>query len=130
MQAVKGKILSIYKGGNFYRDYIHVEDVVSALRFLEQRVQNDIYLVGYGKPMLFKNIINHILALTGEQSETCVVEPPPFHAVVGIRNFVADTSKINALGWRASISPQEGIRRDVERYLLPKQSSIKQDGLL
>ncbi|PIT89042.1 MAG: hypothetical protein COU27_02430, partial [Candidatus Levybacteria bacterium CG10_big_fil_rev_8_21_14_0_10_36_7] len=34
MQAVLGKELSIYRGGNFFRDYLHVDDLVDALLFL------------------------------------------------------------------------------------------------
>src|SRR3989344_3729320 len=59
MQAVKGETLSVYKGGNFYRDYVHVDDIVSALLFLEDKnVKNDTFLVGFGEPVLFKDLVN------------------------------------------------------------------------
>jgi len=117
MQAVKGETLSVYKGGNFYRDYIHVEDVVSALNFLENKnMKNDTFLVGFGKPVLFKDMINYLREITEKKSKIIEVEPPEFHKTVGITNFVADTSKINNLGWQAKIAYKEGIRRIVETY--------------
>lgn len=117
MQAVKGETLSVYKGGNFCRDYIHVDDVVSALNFLENKnIKNDTFLVGFGEPVLFKDMINYSLEITEKKSKVVEIEPPEFHKVVGIANFVADTSKINSLGWKAKIDYREGIRRIVNRY--------------
>lgn len=115
MQAVRGETLSVYEGGNFVRDYIYVDDVVSAIKFLEEKnVVNDTYLVGFGKPVLFKDMIDYIHKLTGKKSEIVEMEPPEFHKVVGITDFVADTSKINKLGWKAKIDYKEGIKRIVK----------------
>lgn len=117
MNAVKGETLSIYKGGNFYRDYIHVDDIVSALNFLEnKKINNDIFLIGYGEPVLFRDIINSIHELTAKKSRIQEVKPPFFHNVVGINNFVTDTSKIKKLGWKPKISYKTGIKRVVDRY--------------
>ncbi len=117
MQAVKGKTLSVYGGGNFYRDYIHVDDVVSALNFLENKnIKNDTFLIGFGKPILFKDMINYFLKITEKKSKVVEIEPPEFHKAVGITNFVADTSKIKNLGWKAKINYREGIKRIVKRY--------------
>lgn len=117
MQAVKGKTLSVYKGGNFYRDYIHVDDIVSALSFLEnKKIKNDTFLVGFGKPVLFKDMIDYLREITEKKSEVTEIDPPEFHKAVGIANFVADTSKINSLGWKAKIDYKTGIKRTVEMY--------------
>lgn len=117
MQAVKGKTLSVYKGGDFYRDYIHVDDVVSALTFLEDKnIKNDTFLVGFGKPVLFKNLVSYIHESTSNKSDIVEVEPPFFHTVVGINSFAADISKIKKLGWKPKIDYKEGLRRVVEKY--------------
>lgn len=114
MKAVKGENINLYNGGNFYRDYIHVDDVVSALRFLERKTSNDLFLIGYGKPVKFKDMLDYILEQTGKRSRIIDIEPPPFHKAVGITNFVADTSKINSLGWRAAIDYRIGLQRVIE----------------
>ena len=117
MLAVKGEPLSIYKGGNFYRDYVYLDDVIDAVQFLEsKKISNDTYLIGRGKPVLFRDMIGYLHELTGEKSEIIEIEPPEFHRVVGIKNFVADTSKINKLGWKSKIDYKEGIRRIVRAY--------------
>src|SRR3989344_6004184 len=100
MQAIKGETLSVYHGGNFFRDYIYVDDVVSALLFLESKnVRHDTYLIGYGKEVYFKDLIDYIMKKTKSASKINEIEPPQFHNIVGITNFKADTSKITRLGW-------------------------------
>lgn len=116
MNALKGKELRIYNGGNFYRDYIFIDDVTDALRFLEEKTTNETFLIGYGKPILFKTLIEYIHKLTSRKSKIIKVKPPPFHNVVGITNFVADTSKINKLGWSPKIDFQIGICQVIEEY--------------
>ncbi len=117
MQAIKGETLSVYKGGNFYRDYIHVDDVISVLLFLENKnINNDTFLIGFGKPVLFKDLVSYIHELTGKKSAMQEVEPPFFHRVVGINNFVADISKIKKLGWEPKINYKKGVGRVIEKY--------------
>lgn len=117
MLAVKGQPLSVYKGGNFYRDYIYLDDVISAVKFLEEKsVYNETYIIGYGKPVLFKDLIDYIYQLTDKKSEINHIEPPEFHKAVGITNFIADTSKINNLGWRAQIDYKNGLSKIVDAY--------------
>jgi len=115
MQALMGKPLSIYKGGNFYRDYIYVDDVVRALQFLEDK-DNDTYLIGYGESVLFKDIIDYLHKASGGLSEIKELDPPAFHKAVGITNFVADIGKIKKFGWKAEIDYKEGITRVINRY--------------
>ncbi len=116
MQAVNNEPFNVYKGGNFHRDYIHVDDVVSALTFLETHATNDTFLVGFGTPVLFKDLIDIIMNVAKSTSKITEIDPPPFHAVVGIRSFVADTTKIQSLGWKARISPADGLTRVVHHY--------------
>lgn len=116
MQAIRGKNLHVYRGGNFRRDYIYVDDVVSALTILEEKAENDIFLVGNGTAVLFKDIINYICIITNTTSKIIEIDPPRFHEIVGIRNFVADTSKISKLGFKSAIDYKEGIQRVVQRY--------------
>jgi nucleoside-diphosphate-sugar epimerase len=116
MQAVLGKPLYVYKGGNFVRDYIHVDDVVSALLFLEKSQKKDTFLIGYGTPVPFQTIITYVHNLTGNKSKIISIEPPEFHNVVGIHNFIANTSKINNLGWNAKIDYKTALSRIVDHY--------------
>ena len=117
MLAVKGEPLFVYKGGNFQRDYIHLDDVIAAIKFLVmKKVKNDTFLIGFGKPVFFKDMIGYVHHLTGKKSTINEKEPPVFHKAVGIGDFVADTSKIRNLGWHAKIGYKEGIKKIVKKY--------------
>lgn len=116
MSAINGAQINLYQGGNFYRDYIHVDDVVSALMTVEPKINNDLFLVGWGKPVLFKDIINHILSRTSYLSKVVEVQPPAFHKIVGITNFVANTEKILSHGWKPKIDYQKGLDRIIAYY--------------
>ncbi len=118
MSAIKGDAANIYNGGNFWRDYIYVDDVVSALLFVEGLDRNDTFLIGHGQPVKFKDLIDYILEHTGNKIKVGVIDPPPFHQAVGIKNFVANTTKINTLGWKAKIDYQEGLQRIIDAYLV------------
>lgn len=122
MEALKGNTLRLYYDGNFYRDYIYIDDVITALMMVEKRNSNDLFLVGYGKSFLFKTLIDYVLEIAGSQSKTVAVDPSPFHQAVGIKNFFADISKIKSLGWRPKIAPKEGIRKIVKHYKLILES--------
>lgn len=123
MQAVRGEPLFVYKGGNFYRDYIYLDDVVSSVKFLvNKKIKNETFLIGFGKPVLFKDMISYVHKLTGKKSSITEIDPPEFHKVVGITDFVADTMKLNKLGWRAKINYKAGIKRIVDTYLTKKSA--------
>lgn len=117
MKIIKNEPIDLYNSGKFLRDYIYVDDVVAALLFLEKRVKNDLFLVGYGKSELFSDIVNYTVSITKSKSKVRNIEPPEFHKVVGITNFVADTSKINELGWNPKIDFREGVRRIVVKNM-------------
>lgn len=116
MRAVLGEDIPVYQGGGFYRDYIYVDDVVSAFLHLEQKVKNDLFLLGYGRSVLFKDIIDAIVVTAKSKSKIKKVEPTDFHKVVGINNFVADTSKIVSHGWKAKVDYRQGVKLIVDRY--------------
>ncbi len=124
MSAIKGETLPIYKGGDFVRDYIYLEDIIDAIKLiLDKNISNDTFLIGTGKSILFRDMIDFILAQTGNKSKVDEIEPPEFHKVVGMTNFVADTSKIKSLGWEAKIDYKEGLQRIIDRYKKIAESS-------
>jgi len=124
MRAVKHEDIQLYKGGDFFRDYILVEDVVSALMFLEKNAANDLFLIGNGTPVKFKDMIDAILSEANSKSKIIEVNPPEFHKIVGITDFIADTSKINSLGWNATIDFREGVKRIIKKYKTVEKSIL------
>lgn len=114
-QACDGKEINLYNNGNFYRDYIHVNDAAKACIVLEEKGKsNKVYYVGTGKFIKFKKLIDEIVKNTGAKVNS--ITPPDFHKRVGIKDFVADVSDLKKLGWKAEISYKEGIKRTIKYY--------------
>jgi len=82
----------------------------------DKNLINETFLVGFGTSILFKDIISFLHKITDKKSQIKEIDPSSFHKVVGIGNFVADTSKINNLGWKPKVGYKEGVKRIVDRY--------------
>ncbi len=116
-KAQLGEPIDLYRGGDFFRDYLYIDDAVEALVAVAERGPvGELYLAGSGEPVQFKDLIDCLHRLTGRKSAIGSMEPPRFHEIVGIRNFSADIAKIKGLGWVPKVGYEEGIRRTLERY--------------
>ena len=115
-QAVRGEILNLYDNGDFYRDYIYVDDVVDACMTLADKgVSDTVYYIGRGEPVKFKELIDIVEKILPD-TKILPIEPPEFHKKVGITDFVSDTSPLNSLGWSPKVSLKDGIKRTIDYY--------------
>lgn len=92
--------INLYHDGNFYRDYIHVDDVVDGIKFLIDNGENgETYNLSYGKPILFKDIIDYAYDKIVSNSEIGNMEPTDFHKIVQVESMYLDSTKLNNLGF-------------------------------
>ena len=102
--------IELYHSGEFFRDYMHVNDVCRAIKLIvSSGNKNEIYNVGSGEPTKFKDIIEHAYTILDSKSIIRSIDPPVFHDVVQVRNMCLDTSKLKQLGFEKSISIEDGI---------------------
>lgn len=103
--------IKLYNNGEFYRDYIHIDDCVDAIKLVTtDGMRDQIYNIGNGKPILFKNMIDMAIDITGSKSVVEKISPPPFHKTVQIDNFWMDNSKLRDLGYSPKFSPYDMIK--------------------
>jgi UDP-glucose 4-epimerase len=97
----------VFGDGNQTRDFIHVHDVVRALRLAMQSDFHGILNAGTGKAYSFNDVIRMINAeLKTDIKQTYTPNPIKNY----VRDTLADTSKSQRiLGFQARISLQEGI---------------------
>jgi nucleoside-diphosphate-sugar epimerase len=96
----KGNDVKVYDGGNLYRDYIHVYDAASAIRLvLDKGNVNEIYNIGNGVPLLFKDMIEYAKELIGGPGKLVPIDIPQFHKTVQVKSMWIDNSKLLALGY-------------------------------
>ena len=92
--------IELYENGDFYRDYIHVEDCAKAINLvLKFGSLNEIYNIANGKATLFRDIIELAMAKTKSQSVITSIPQKDFHKIVQVKSMYLNIDKLNSLGY-------------------------------
>jgi UDP-glucuronate 4-epimerase len=110
----KGKQIPLYDGGQMYRDWTYIDDIVSGIvAALDRPLGYEIINLGRGEPVLLKEFVGIMETLSGRPAN---VVPTPRTAADFVRNE-ADISKARRLlGYNPQVSVAEGVRRFWEWY--------------
>lgn len=99
-QLKQNQPIELYDQGDFYRDYMHVEDVVAGIKLvLDKGNLNEVYNIGSGVPTLFRTLIDHALEVTKSKSKINFIEQKEFHAKVQVKSMYMNCDKIKQLGF-------------------------------
>lgn len=103
--------ISLYHGGEFFRDYMHVNDVCEAIyTVLKSDIKNEIVNIGTGKKQKFKELIDLASDFTNYRGKINFIDPPDFHKLVQVKDMYLDVKKLKGVGFSPKISIEEGIR--------------------
>jgi len=124
-KALAGEELTIYGKGDCLRDYIYVDDVISAFLHAAlhiKKLNGRHFVIGAGKGYSVAEAINiiadRVAAKTGFRVPVKHVETPSGMSPINRRNFVADTRQFTqATGWKASCFLIDGIDQTLETLL-------------
>ncbi len=111
----KGKQIPLYDGGDMYRDWTFVEDIVSGIvAAVDRPLGYEIINLGRGEPVLLREFVDLMEELSGQEAN--VVSTPRLAADF-VRNE-ADISKARQLlGYDPHVSVPEGVYRFWEWYV-------------
>lgn len=116
VRALSGRRLPVWGDGRYVRDWMHVDDVCSAIEMLiEKRAEPGAYNVGpQGDPVANVEIARTIarLAGAGDDAVYLTAYDRPDHD----RRYSVDAAKIRALGWAPASSLDEGLAATVAWY--------------
>jgi UDP-glucose 4-epimerase len=116
--ALAGQTLPIYGDGRQRRDYIYIDDVVSALLALgtSRTPGTPVFNVGTGVGTSIADMARAIVAAAGS-GRIEFVAWPPLAEQIETGDFVADVSRMRtALGWQPSVPLDDGLKRTVAFY--------------
>lgn len=109
----------VWGSGTPRREFLHVDDLAGACRFLlEQYDAPGMINVGTGKDLSIKELAHLICEVVGFEG-ALVFDPTKAD---GTPRKLLNIEKLTRMGWSASISLKEGIRRTYEWY---RDSSLK-----
>ena len=98
--------VQLWGTGTPMREFLHVDDLASACLFLMERYDEDQFVnVGSGTDIAIKKLAEIIAEVVGFKGEILWDTSKPD----GTPKKLMDVSKMEKLGWKASISLQEGI---------------------
>jgi GDP-L-fucose synthase len=102
--------VTIWGTGTPRREFMHVDDLADACFFLLQNYDEaGILNIGWGEDVSIKEIAELIAAEVGYKGSLVFDTTKPD----GTPRKLLDTSKINNLGWKPSITLKEGIRKTI-----------------
>jgi len=114
--ALNDRDLPVYGDGLYVRDWLYVYDHCTAIwQVLQKAPPGEIYNIGGGNEMPNLEVINLILGRLGKpRSLIKHVKDRPGHD----RRYATDAAKItNELGWRPSVTFEQGLNRTIDWYL-------------
>jgi GDP-L-fucose synthase len=100
--------VEVWGSGNPKREFMHVDDLADACLFLMLHHNEPGWTnVGVGSDVTIRELAELIKEITGYQGELSFDASKPD----GTPRKLMDSTKINQLGWKSSISLREGIER-------------------
>lgn len=107
----KNEDVYLYDNGTPIRDVMHVTDVCRAIKLiLDKGNINEIYNVGSGQPTQIGAMIETAKNYLNSNSSIKVKEAPEFHQIVQVKDFWLDTTKLQQLGFRQTITTEKIIQ--------------------
>jgi UDP-glucose 4-epimerase len=113
--ALSDDTLTVYGDGVQQRDYIYIDDVVSALIALARSSHSDgrIYNVGTGVGTRLVDMAETIVRIVGA-GRIVAADWPELVREIETGDFVADISRIGGeIGWRPMVALEDGLERTV-----------------
>ncbi|MGA1868710.1 MAG: GDP-L-fucose synthase family protein [bacterium] len=105
--------ITVWGSGKPMREFLFVDDCARALLFLMEHYENpDIINVGTGQDVTIAEVAEMIKREVGFKGRIQFDASKPD----GTPRKVLDVSRINALGWRASVSLKEGIKKTYQWF--------------
>jgi GDP-L-fucose synthase len=107
------KQVIVWGTGTPRREFLHVDDLASACRFLIERYDSpEIVNVGCGEDITIRELAEIICEVAGFDGELVFDSTKPD----GTPRKLLDTSRITTLGWRPQIALREGIASTYRWY--------------
>ena len=124
-KALQGETLNVFKPGTWLRDYVFIDDVISAFLTAgspDRSLAGEAYLIGsgVGTPLdeAFQLVAEVVHQKTGRNSPIVYTDPPKALHPVEQRNFIATTDAFTRdTGWTCRWSLEDGLREALRRRI-------------
>ena len=106
--------MELWGSGTPRREFLHVDDLASACRFLLERYDSpEIVNVGCGEDVTIRELAGLICEVVGFTGDLVFDTSKPD----GTPRKLLDTTKLTALGWKPRIALRDGLAQTFGWYL-------------
>jgi GDP-L-fucose synthase len=106
--------VSIWGSGKPCREFLHVDDLADACVYLMNNYSSaEIINVGWGRDISILALAELVRKVVGYDGDIVLDTSKPD----GTPRKLLDTSRLSALGWKPSISLEDGVRKTYEWYV-------------
>jgi GDP-L-fucose synthase len=118
--------LPVWGSGTPRREFLHVDDLADAAAFLMENdsVNEGVFNVGVGEDLTIRELAEVVCRVVGFEGERVFDPTKPD----GTPRKLLDVSKLQDMGWRASIALEDGIRATyadfLDRYDSMQQAAV------
>jgi nucleoside-diphosphate-sugar epimerase len=117
-QAMEGNVIKVFGNGEQLRDYVYVDDIVTAmLRCAETPgTVGEVMNVGSGQSTKFRDMVTEVIKCVNRGSMEFIPWPEQYERVE-TGDIVVDISKVKSLtGWEPRFTLEDGIQKTLEYY--------------
>lgn len=119
LSALKGESPVIRSDGLFVRDYIYVEDIVSAYLFLAEKMDTadmhgEAFNFSNEQPVNVKDLVNRILSLMNRQELAPIVLNEASNEIVN--QYLSSEKARSLLGWAPRYTLDQGLQGTINWY--------------
>ena len=109
-----GDTVTLWGSGTPRREFLHVDDVARGVVFLLENYDEPAPInIGWGEDLMIRDLAELVRGVVGYQGRLEWDQTKPD----GTPRKLLDVSRINALGWKATIRLEDGLRSTYEWYL-------------
>ncbi|UQZ75697.1 GDP-fucose synthetase [Niallia circulans] len=113
-KANNSEYVEVWGTGTPKREFLYSDDLADACVFLMNNYEgNEIVNIGVGEDIPIKDLANLVKKVTGFEGELKFDTSKPD----GTPRKLVDVAKINALGWKATTSLEEGLQKAYNWFL-------------
>jgi GDP-L-fucose synthase len=106
--------VTLWGSGSPMREFLHVDDLAQAVIFaVQNKLPENLYNVGTGSDITIKDLAKMIQTVTNHKGIIVWDDSKPD----GTPRKWMDVSKMNNLGWKATIDLEEGIKQTYDWYV-------------
>jgi CDP-glucose 4,6-dehydratase len=110
--CMKGEPPIIYEGENTTRQYIHIQDLIDAIKYLVNKEQKGIFNIGTNDILTQEQVVQKICKFFPITPRLAKREKP----LQEIQNQSINWNKIKALGWKPSLTFSQAIELTIQEF--------------